>query len=66
MLVSDEKPVVRVPAIVVVESVDVGVPIATIAVNVANRDASCAAPSIAQANATTLRILSGLNLIWGR
>ena len=45
-LVSDEEPIVGVPAIVVVEPVDVRVPIALIAIDVANRDATCRAPSL--------------------
>lgn len=63
--VSDEENVLGVPAIVVAEPVDVRVPI-TVAVDVANRDASCAAPSIAPAKVTIHRILSGLNLIRDR
>ena len=64
--VADEEPIVGVPAIAVVEPVDVRVPLAPVAIDVADRDASCAAPSVTQANATTSRVLSRLNLIWGR
>ena len=44
--VSDEETVVSVPAIAVVERVHVRVPIALVAIDVANRDASCDTPSI--------------------
>jgi hypothetical protein len=46
--VSDEEAIVGVPAIVVGKLVDVRVPmtIIVIAIHVADRDASCAAPSI--------------------
>ncbi len=57
--------IVGVPDIAVVERVDVRVPITIIAIDIANRDALCRAPSMTPTTATTLRILSGLNLIRG-
>ena len=48
--VSDEETIVGVPAIAVAERVDVRVPIALIAIDVANRDAMCAAPSMTPSN----------------
>lgn len=64
-LVSDEEAIVGVPAIAVVERVDVRVPIALIAIDIANRDASCIAPSItpskrATVHRTVLRTVSNL------
>lgn len=64
--VAEEKPIVSIPAVVVAKPVDVRVPIALIAIDVANRDTSCAAPSVTQANATTSRVFFRLNRIWGR
>jgi len=50
--VTDKEPIVGVPAVAVAEPVEVRVPIAPIAVDVTNRDASCVAPSISPAKAT--------------
>ena len=45
-LVSDEDAIVGVPAIAVVEPVDVRIPARIVAIQVRDRDAMCAAPSM--------------------